>query len=200
MAALVLVLLLARPAFANDLAPAAAAPDLPIDFGGPFALSDQHGNRVTEADFAGRYLLLYFGYTSCPDICPAGLQELAVVLASLGEDAAKLTVAFVTVDPARDTPALLRDYLPLFDPDIVGLTGTEAEIAAVARAWRVHRVKVPIEGPADTDYLVSHSSITFLMGPDGNFVTLFPHGTPGTTMAERIAVHLDRQSTAAEGF
>ncbi len=164
---------------------------LPLDFGGPFHLIDHRGKRRTEQSFRGKYLLVYFGYTSCPDICPAGLQEIAATLALLDDWADKVRALFVTVDPARDTPAELRAYIDLFDDRIVGLTGTEAEIAAVSKAYRVHRAKVAVaSAEGGDDYLVTHSPNTFLMGPDGDFLALFPHGTEAAQMAETIAKYI----------
>ena len=183
-----------RAAVAAGLAAALAAtsalagePVLP--FGGPFALVDHDGRPRRDTDFRGRHLLVYFGYTSCPDLCPLGLDTVAQALALLGPRAGTVQPLFVTVDPARDTPAVLRDYLAAFDSRIVGLTGGEADIRAVAKAYRVHRrlVRTASEGGAT---LIDHGSLTYLMGPDGAFVTLFPHGTTPERMAEVVGTYL----------
>ncbi|MBZ0216914.1 MAG: SCO family protein, partial [Fimbriimonadaceae bacterium] len=140
------------------------------------------------------YMLIFFGYTYCPTICPTNLEHMAWALEELGERAADIQPIFVTIDPARDTPGLLRDYVASFDANFVALTGEETEIARIAKAYRIHRVKVVPEGSDADDYLVDHSSTTYLMGPDGKFLTLFPHNTPGDVMAQRIAKYLDLKS------
>jgi len=180
------------------LGPAAAAEkpaDFPIAFGGPFALVDHTGAVRTDRDYRGRFLLLHFGYTTCPDICPTGLQTMAEALDRLGPAAARVQPLFVTVDPARDTAAVLADYVGHFHPRLVGLTGSDAQIRAVLKAYRVHRMKVPDADGRAEDYLVSHGSLTYLMGPDGGFLTLFPHGTP----AERMAAALQNYLAGAPG-
>ncbi len=160
---------------------------LPGLFGGPFALTDHNGRSVTEKSFAGRHMLVYFGYTYCPDICPTDLTSAAAALDQLGALADRLQVLFITVDPARDTTDVLRAYAMAIHPRILGLTGSEQVIAAAARAYRVHRRVFRMDGAAGPDdYLVDHSSLTYLMGQDGQFVTLFPHGSS----PERIAAVL----------
>jgi protein SCO1/2 len=163
----------------------------PVSFGGPFALTDHTGGRVTDVDFRGSWLLVQFGYTGCPDLCPLGLDTLARVLDLLGPAAAaRVQPLFVTVDPARDTPAALAGFVPAFHPRLVGLTGSEPEIRGVAKAYRVHRRKVLTDPARPDDYLIDHGSFTYLMGPDGRFVTLFPYGTPAERMAEVIGSYL----------
>lgn len=175
--------------------PASAKAPLPFEklFGGAFTLTDHNGETRTDRDFRGRHLLIFFGYTYCPTICPTNLAHMADALSRLGPAAEKIQPVFITIDPARDTPELLRDYVRHFDERLIGLTGTEAQIRDVARKYRVHRRKVmdPDADPADKDsYLVDHSSITHLIGPDGKFVTLFPHDTTGETMAMRLGKYL----------
>ena len=172
----------ASAAVAQDAAP------LPKLFGGPFSLIDQDGARRTDQDFRGRHMLVYFGYTYCPDICPTGLATIAAALDRLGPVAASVQPVFITADPGRDTPELLGDYVAQFHPRLIGLSGSEAEVPAAARAYRVHRAKVLADGE---DYLVTHSSITYLMDGDGAFVTLFPHGTDAERMAAVLATYLD---------
>lgn len=181
-AAILALVVLAGGSAAQDAAP------LPNLFGGPFSLIDQDGVRRTDMDFHGRHMLVYFGYTYCPDICPTGLATIAGALDLLGPAAESVQPVFVTVDPERDTPEVLKDYVAQFHPRLIGLSGSEAETQAVARAYRLHRAKVPVDG---ADYLVTHSSITYLMDGDGAFVTLFPHGTDAERMAKVLRTYLD---------
>ncbi|HZH27784.1 MAG TPA: SCO family protein [Azospirillaceae bacterium] len=152
--------------------------------GGPFELVDHTGRTVTDRDYAGRILLVFFGYTFCPDICPTELQTFAEVMDRLGPQADRVQPLFVTIDPARDTPAHLAQYVELFHPRIVGLTGTEAQIAKVARAYRVYYAKG--KGADTTDYLMDHSTAAYLMGPDGAFVTVFRNGTTADAMLAEV--------------
>ena len=168
----------------------ASARSLPSLFGGPFALVDHDGRTVTDRDFAGRHMLVYFGYTYCPDICPTDLGNLATALDDVGSLVEKLQPLFITVDPGRDTKSVLRDYAGAFHPALLGLTGTQEQIAAVAKAYRVHRRIFRLEGAGPEDYLVDHSSLAYLMGPDGKFVTMFPHGTPPERIAEILRKYL----------
>jgi len=137
--------------------------------GGPFRLTDQNGRTVTEQDFKGAPFLVFFGFTHCPDVCPTTLFEVSEILRTLGPDAARVKVAFITVDPERDTPPALKDYLSSFDPHMDGLTGDPAAIAAVAKAYRVYYKKVPL----DEGYTMDHTAIVYLMDKDGNFVSPF---------------------------
>jgi protein SCO1/2 len=137
--------------------------------GGPFRLTDQNGRTVTEQDFKGAPFLVFFGFTHCPDVCPTTLFEVSEILRTLGPDAARVRVAFITVDPERDTPPALKDYLSSFDPHMEGLTGDAAAIAAVAKAYRVYYKKVPL----DEGYTMDHTAIVYLMDKDGNFVSPF---------------------------
>jgi protein SCO1 len=169
--------------------PAASGGDgslLPATLGGPFALTDHNGNRVTEADYAGKYLLVFFGFTHCPDVCPTTLNQVALTMRALGDRAAQVQPLFVTIDPARDTPEIMAEYVGLFDAGIVGLTGSDREIADIARAYRVHYAKAEIEGAPD-DYLMDHSVLLYLMAPDGSFRTLFRPDDQPEAMAGRIA-------------
>ncbi len=153
--------------------------------GGPFTLIDQDGRTRTDADFRGRHMLVYFGYTYCPDVCPTALSDMAIALDEIGADATKVRPVFVTVDPARDTPARLKDYVANFHPRLVGLTGSDDAIARAAKAYRVYYAKARDSGSA-ADYLMDHSSIIYLIGPDGRYVAHFSHGAP----AERIVAAL----------
>ncbi len=142
----------------------------PSAIGGPFQLVDQNGRAVTDADFKGLTLLVFFGFTHCPDICPTTLFEISEVLKRLGADADKAAALFVTVDPERDTPEKLKDYLSSFHPRIFGLSGTPAEIEAVKRAYRVYAKKVLLEGG---EYTMDHSAVIYLMDKQGRFVAPF---------------------------
>jgi cytochrome oxidase Cu insertion factor (SCO1/SenC/PrrC family) len=152
--------------------------------GGPFTLTDQHGTQVTEQDFAGRFMLIYFGYTFCPDICPTSLTVMAAALDQLPKEQAEQVVPiFITVDPARDTVEQLSAYAPLFHPRLVALTGSEDEVREAARAYRVYYHVPDEEGDA---YLVDHSSFIYLMGPDGGYRTHFGTNASPEAMAEAI--------------
>jgi len=151
--------------------------------GGPFTLVDQDGHTVTNETYRGKWLLIYFGYTHCPDACPTALNDIAETLTALGPLRAKLQPLFITVDPDRDTPALLKNYTAAFDVGIVGLTGSATQIAQAARAFRVYYARDKTSGP---DYGMAHSSIIYLMNPDGRFVTSFTHETTPDAMQARI--------------
>ena len=150
----------------TDDAAAKTLPSSTLAIGGPFTLVDVHGAAVTQRDFRGKPSAIFFGYTHCPDVCPTTLLDLTELMKALGADADKLHVAFVTVDPERDTPARLADYLSSFDPRIRGLTGTEAQIAAVAKAYHVYYARVP---DGHGGYAMDHSASVFLMNADGGF-------------------------------
>lgn len=153
--------------------------------GGPFTLTDQDGKRVTDKDFHGRYLLVFFGFTNCPDICPAGLQLISAALDKLGPKGDKVTPIFVSVDPERDTRETLAAYVKNFNDRIVGLTGTPEEIAAVARAYKVFYEKTPNE-TKPAEYGMNHTSIIYVMGPDGEYVTHFTPMTSVDQMVEKL--------------
>ncbi|MEE8445221.1 MAG: SCO family protein [Alphaproteobacteria bacterium] len=161
--------------------------------GGPFTLVDHNGQTRTEQDYRGRLMLIYFGYTNCPDVCAMALQGMTVALGRLGRAAKQVQPIFITTDPARDTPAHLNGYVANF-PGLVGLTGGEAPLRAAAKAYRVYSRKSdhkPHEGEhKHADYLVDHSSIVYLMDRDGRYLTHFSHTTPPETMAAKIAGHL----------
>jgi protein SCO1 len=175
---------------------AASADDSPFPFkiGGPFSLTDHDGKGVTDRDFRDRFMLIYFGYTYCPDICPTNLQVMGTALSALGAKdqnaVARVTPIFITIDPQRDTSELLKEYVANFHPNMVGLWGDDAQTKAMADAYRLHFLKVVPEGSAPEDYLMSHSSITFLMGPEGELVTLFPHDTSPEKMEAVLGKYL----------
>lgn len=154
--------------------------------GGPFTLVDQNGVTVTDADFKGRFMLVYFGYTFCPDVCPTALTRNAEAMDLLGEEAEKVVPIFITIDPERDTVAHMKEYAKFFDPRLVALSGSEEQVKAAAKAYRVYYSKVKEEGAAPDNYLMDHTAITFLMGPDGEFLQHFSHDATPEDMAERI--------------
>lgn len=156
--------------------------------GGPFSLQDHTGRRVTEKDFAGRFMLVYFGYTFCPDICPAELQVMSAAIERLGAKGEKVTPVFVTVDPERDTVAQMASYVSNFHERLVGLTGTPEEIRAAAKAYRVFYAKS--KDDTTTDYLMDHSSIVYLMSTKGEYLAHFAYGTGVDKMAQGIAKFL----------
>jgi protein SCO1/2 len=169
---------------------AAAPPALESLFSGGFELTDHNGTPRTSQEFRGRFMLIFFGYTYCPTICPTNLQQMAQALELLGDKAKKIVPIFITIDPKRDTPALLKEYMANFGPKFLGLTGTDAQIRAVTKSYRVHRRKVIPDTSAPEDYLVDHSRLTLLLGPDGKFRRLFPHNTTGPVMAKRMTKYL----------
>lgn len=186
-------------------ATSASAAPIALDrlFGGPFTLVDQDGNPRTDGDFRGRYLLIYFGYTDCPTICPLNLAHIFQALDLLGVDGTQVQPVFVSVDPAKDTPARLKAFVNDLDPRLTGLTGSPQQVSAALKAYRVHRRKATRQDSDPADYLVEHSSITHLIGPDGRHVTLFPHDTPGATIATRLRSYLRPVSQPAvrrQGF
>lgn len=148
---------------------------LGMEPGGPFRLTDQTGATLTDADLKGRPFAVFFGFTHCPEICPTTLWEMSQALAALGPDGDRLRVLFVTVDPERDRPEMLREYLQSFDPRITGLTGTPEEVAAVAKSYRVYWRKVPT---SDGDYTMDHSAMVYLMDAEGRFHDIIAYGTP----------------------
>jgi len=162
--------------------------------GGAFTLTDQTGKRVTDRDFRGKFLLVYFGFTNCPDVCPTALQVMAAALDKLGANAERITPVLITVDPEHDTPALLASYVASFHPRFVGLTGSPAEIDAVTKAYRVYVKKVP-DPKSTAGYTMDHSSIIYVVGPDGAYRTHFTHATSPDAMADRLAGMLQKPST-----
>jgi protein SCO1/2 len=162
----------------------AAAPP----FGGPFELTGPNG-PVTQATFRGRYMLLYFGYTFCPDVCPTTLNTVVQATDRLGRKADDLQIVFITVDPARDTPTVMRDYTQAISPRIIGLTGTPDQIARVAAEYHVY-YRVNAAGARDDAYSVDHSSILYLQGPNGAPLALIPADAPPDRMAADIGKYL----------
>ena len=142
----------------------------PSAIGGPFKLIDQDGKPITDQDFKGRPFLVFFGYRHCPDVCPITLFEMSEVLRALGKDADQVNALFITVDPERDTPAMMKDYLSSFDPHLRGATGDQKAIDAVEKAYRVYAKKVPT---GNGDYSMDHTALVYLMDKQGRFVAPF---------------------------
>jgi protein SCO1/2 len=166
--------------------PSAGGVQLPqgMVLGGPFSLMDQDRRPVTEASFGGRFLLVYFGYAYCPDVCPTELGIVASAMDELGPLADRVTPVFISVDPDRDTPEFLADYVSRFHPRMIGLTGTAEQVAAAARAYRVYYAKV--NRPDMTQYLMDHSSFIYLVGPDGRVRALFRPETAPEAIAQAV--------------
>jgi protein SCO1/2 len=155
------------------------------DVGGPFTLTAHTGERVSDEAFRGQFMLVAFGFTHCPDVCPAELQVMTAALESMGSQADRVQPLFITIDPERDSAEHLADYMAHFHPRLIGLTGTPEEIAEVADAYNVWYEKVQ-EGES-ADYAMDHTSIMYLMGPDGEFVQHFSFGTSAETLAKALA-------------
>jgi protein SCO1 len=154
---------------------APSGPTATAAIGGPIALVDQDGRKVTEASFAGRPYLVFFGFTHCPDVCPTTLFRISEVLKAAGDRGRDLRAAFITVDPERDTPAALKEYLSSFDPRIAGLTGDRPAVDAAIKAYRAFARKVPTK---DGDYTMEHTAIVYLMDADNRFVGSFDLNRP----------------------
>ncbi len=167
--------------------PAAAEAARPA-IGGPFALTDHRGRAVTERDFAGRPVAMFFGFTHCPDVCPTTLGEFSAYMEALGPDADRMHWLFVTVDPERDTPEALARYMEAFDPRVVALTGTEAQVADAARAFRVVHRRVPLEGGG---YTVDHTATTFLLDARGRFAGAIDPHEPDAAAAAKLRLLLE---------
>ena len=171
---------LALPGLALSACTASAPPAKPplegARIGGPFTLTDQNGQTVTERNFAGKYRIMYFGYTFCPDVCPTDVQAIGAAVKKLESSdpalAAKIVPLFVTVDPARDTPAILKQFVSAFHPRMVGLTGTDAQIAQIKTEYAVYSSKG--DASPGGGYLVNHSRQAYLMDPDGKPLALLP--------------------------
>lgn len=162
------------------------------EIGGSFMLQDHLGRVVRDDTFIGKYLLVYFGYTFCPDVCPTGLQTLGQALDQLGDDAQKVQALFITVDPERDTSKVLRDYVAAFHPSLIGLTGPRDFVDSAIRKYKVKAEKVPTPGSPGA-YTVDHTASVFLMDPGGRYLRRYPHGMS----AEEIVKDLRSRFEAA---
>ena len=164
--------------------------------GGPFALVTADGRNVTEQTYRGKWMLIYFGYTACPDACPTALTNMSVALQQLRSEAGPIQPLFITVDPERDKAAVLRDYLTSFDPRIVGLTGSEAQTEAVVKTYRVY---VKLEKSKGNDYSVDHSSYIYLMDLTGKFVAVIEGVTPPDQLADWLRKSIQEHSVCKAG-
>lgn len=184
------VLILAGIVITVGLAHIRAQPqeDGKVLIGGAFALTDTRGHGVQEKDFRGRLMLVYLGYSHCPDICPLTLGIMGDTLKMLGPDADKIAAIFITLDPERDTPQQLTQYLRDFDPRIIGLTGEEREINAVVKTYKAYHKKIPT--PATESYLVDHSGSLYLMDRDGEYIAHFPSDVKTAELVKAIRGHL----------
>ena len=167
----------------RDTPRGAAGTLLASAIGGPFRLVDQNGKTVTDADLKGKWSLVYFGYTHCPDACPTALNDIAIALDQLGPKREAVRAVFITVDPERDTPEVLKDYVTSFDAPILALSGSPEEIARAAKVYRVYYAKHPEPGG---DYSMDHSSVIYVMDPEGRFTASFTHQSTPEEIAERL--------------
>ena len=181
LAALLAIVFLSAPAWAETADDEPEAGIVPH-----YILRGPDGSAVMDSDFRGRFQLLSFGYTSCPDVCPTTLVEMAQILKRLGDDAARLQALFVTVDPARDTADILKSYTAFFDPRILGLSGSPELIRRIADHFKVRYEIVRERGSAPNQYSVDHSAGMYLLGPDGAFIVKFGYGAAADDIAERI--------------
>jgi protein SCO1/2 len=167
----------------RDTPRGAAGTLLASAIGGPFRLVDQNGKTITDADLKGKWSLVYFGYTHCPDACPTALNDIAIAFDQLGPKREAVRTVFITVDPERDTPEVLKDYVTSFDAAILALSGSPEEIARAAKAYRVYYAKHPEPGG---DYSMDHSSVIYVMDPEGRFTASFTHQSTPEEIAERL--------------
>ncbi|MEE9301577.1 MAG: SCO family protein [Alphaproteobacteria bacterium] len=153
--------------------------------GGPFSLVDQHGRAVTEADFRGDFMLLNFGFTGCPDICPMQLEAMSEAVDALGADGARVRPVFITIDPERDTIGRMAEFAQNFHPRLVALTGTPRQLERVSQAYRVFHARAEDQGTSE-HYLIDHTAYIYLMGPDGKYLAHFEPGASPEAIVEKI--------------
>jgi protein SCO1/2 len=151
--------------------------------GGPFHLVDQNGQPFTDADLRGKWHLVFFGYTHCPDVCPTTLNDLALAMDRLGKERDKVGIVFVTVDPERDTPEAMKSYVASFDAPVTALTGTPEQVAEAEKAYRVYSAKRPTQGG---DYDMDHSAVIYVMDPQGRFTATFTPDSSPDDIAQRM--------------
>jgi protein SCO1/2 len=199
----VVAFLAAVPTLAHDGAVATSRdgqsmvdPNSAVTIGGPFTMTDSNGRAVTDKDFLGKYMLLFFGFTSCPDVCPTEMQNITNALDILGPAGADIVPVLVTVDPERDTPEVMAEYTKKFSDRIVGLTGTKEQIAGIAKAYRVYYGRVDAKDvPADHQsgaYAMDHSSFLYLMGREGEFRRVFASNIDASELAEGLRAILNK--------
>jgi len=171
--------------------PEASAPkSSSVSLGGPFSLTDHNGRAVTDKSFHGKFMLVMFGYTYCPDVCPTQLSTASDAIDALGEAAENVTPVFISIDPERDTVEHLKEYVSYFHPSLIAMTGSAEQIKSVAKAYRVYYAKSGENKDDPEDYLMDHSAITYLIGRNGEFLAHFSHGTDAETLAKRIREYL----------
>ncbi len=163
-------------------------------FGGPFTLLDQHGKQVTEKDFTGRYRLIYFGFTYCPAICPTELSKMTAAMNKLGDKGKDVLPIFITIDPERDTPEKLKNYITLFHPSLVGLTGTTEQIKTVLKEYKIYAAKR--QDPTMNEYTMDHSSFIYFIAPDDRLLHIFKMQDDANAMADVMKKWLERQQAA----
>lgn len=164
------------------------------DLGGPFRLVDQFGKTRTDQEFRGKYMLIYFGYSYCPDVCPMGLQNISAALQSLGTDLGRIVPIFITIDPERDDVKNLNLYAQNWHSSFIFLTGTPQELDPVMKSYKVYTSKVKPEG-TEADYIMDHSALIYLIDREGNFIDFFPHTTNPAQIANKIRKHLLEEMT-----
>ena len=157
-----------------------------VTTGGRFILRTHLGEVVTDQDFSGKFMLVYFGYTYCPDVCPTSLLVMTQALNLIKKDAEYIQPLFITIDPQRDTMRVMKDYVDAFHPSIIGLTGSDASINSIVKKYRVVAEKHSEDGADKDDYSMDHTAAIFLMGPDGTYLMRFPYTTTGKQMAKKL--------------
>ncbi len=158
----------------------------PVKTGGRFIMNNHFGEVVTDQDFSGKFMLIYFGYTFCPDVCPTSLQTMTHALNLLGKDAKYVQPLFVTVDPERDTITVMREYVSAFHPSLIGLTGSKVALDSITSKYRVKYEKVSESGAINDDYLVDHTAAVLLISPGGEYLRRYPYNTLADEMASSM--------------
>ncbi len=177
-----------------------AAPDSTLhavtddEFGGPINLIDQYGEKVTDKNFEGKFKLMFFGFTYCPTICPTELSKITYVLKDLGDAAKDIQPIYVTVDPERDTPDVMKKYVTMFHPSLIGLTGTPKQIKDTLKAFKVYAAKV--EQPSLTEYTMDHSTFTYFIAPDGRLLHIFKLADTAPYMTQTISEWMTQESAS----
>lgn len=175
-----------------QIEPAAGTALAGAQIGGAFSLTDHNGDAVTEQNYAGSYKLVFFGFTSCPDICPAGLEKVTAAMNALGPKADLVQPLFITIDPDRDTPDVMKEYVEMFHPRLAGLTGSTEQVDAVAAAYKVYAAKA--EGSSPDNYVMNHSAYTFFMAPDGQPLTMFGAEDTPAAMVKDMLQHMQQNA------
>ena len=160
------------------------------NIGGPFSATNHNGFDVTERDFLGKFLIVYFGYTYCPDICPTALTEISSAIDMIGNKGESVLPIFVTIDPERDTPEYLKEYISFFHPRMIGLSGTINQVSEIAKAYKVFFSKGEQDPNDPGNYLMDHSTLTYLIGKDGKYLDHFSHGVSAEEIVKKVREHL----------